>query len=88
MKWTLKISILQECEEKLTGFEIQEEYHAADLRKELSNIKKILIDEKRRSNGDTVKINELQTMFGAAMKAYQGFNWVHDEKKKKLGNFK
>merc|ERR1712241_135924 len=62
---------LQECEEKLTGFEIQEEYHAADLRKELSNIKKILIDEKRRSNGDTVKINELQTMFGAAMKAYQ-----------------
>ena len=49
----------------------QEEYHAADLRKEISNIKKILIDEKRRSNGDMVKVNEMQTMFATAMKAYQ-----------------
>jgi len=62
---------LQECEEKLTGFEIQEEYHANDLRKELCNVKKILIDEKRRSNGDTVKINEFQSLFGAVMKSYQ-----------------
>ena len=28
---------LHECEQKLTGFEIQEEYHAADLRKELTH---------------------------------------------------
>ena len=89
---------LQECEEKLTGFEIQvyllphinalnsgknvfnhheitlfkqEEYHANDLRKELCNVKKILVDEKRRSNGDTVKINEFQSLFGAVMKSYQ-----------------
>ena len=26
-------SSLDECEKKLTGFEIQEDYHAADLRK-------------------------------------------------------
>ena len=33
---------LQESEDKLTGFEIQEEYHAADLRKELVNLRKVL----------------------------------------------
>ena len=55
---------LEECEEKLTGFEIQEEYHAADLRKELSNLKKILSDEKRRSSGDSQKLSDLA-------KAYQ-----------------
>ena len=60
----------QECEEKVTGFEIQEEYHAADLRKELVNLRKVLGDEKRRSNGDSNKLTELQSLFGAAMKSY------------------
>lgn len=55
---------LQECEEKLTGFEIQEEYHAADLRKELVNLRKVLGDEKRRSNSDSTKLNELQNLLG------------------------
>lgn len=61
---------LQECEEKLTGFEIQEEYHAADLRKELVNIRKVLGDDKRRSNGDGSKLAELQALFASALKAY------------------
>ena len=66
----------------------QEEYHAADLRKELSNIKKILIDEKRRSNGDMVKVNEMQTMFATAMKAYQESvdHMKHMESSKKKNN--
>ena len=64
------IQSLHECEQKLTGFEIQEEYHAADLRKELTNLKKILGDEKRKSNGDCQKLLELQTLFGSAMKSY------------------
>ena len=61
---------LQESEDKLTGFEIQEEYHAADLRKELQNLRKVLGDEKRRSNSDTNKLSELQSLFGTAIKAY------------------
>ena len=61
---------LHECEQKLTGFEIQEEYHAADLRKELTHLKKILGEEKRKSHGDCGKLLELQTLFGSAMKSY------------------
>merc|ERR1712223_1986230 len=61
---------LHECEEKLTGFEIQEEYHAADLRKEMTLLKKVLGDEKRRSTGDSQKISELQALFGSALKSY------------------
>ena len=54
----------------MTGFEIQEEYHAADLRKELVNLKKVLGDEKRRSHSDSNKLTELQSFFAAAMKSY------------------
>ena len=61
---------LHECEQKLTGFEIQEEYHAADLRQELANLKKILGEEKRKSHGDCAKLMELQTLFGSALKSY------------------
>lgn len=61
---------LQECEEKVTGFEIQEEYHAADLHKELVNLKKVLGDEKRRSNSDSNKLTELQALFANSMKSY------------------
>ena len=62
--------IFQECEEKVTGFEIQEEYHAADLHKELVNLKKVLGDEKRRSNSDSNKLTELQALFANSMKSY------------------
>lgn len=61
---------LQECEEKLTGFEIQEDYHAADLRKELLSLRKVLGEEKRRSNGDSAKLGELQSLLGTALKSY------------------
>ena len=62
--------LFQECEEKVTGFEIQEEYHAADLHKELVNLKKVLGDEKRRSNSDSNKLTELQALFANSMKSY------------------
>lgn len=61
---------LEECEEKLASFEIQEEYHAADLRKELTLIKKLLLDEERKSDTETQKFGDAQSLFGKALKDY------------------
>lgn len=41
------------------------------MRKELANVKKLIVDEKRRSGSDSQKLNEIQALFGHAIKAYQ-----------------
>lgn len=61
---------LEECAQKLMGFEIQEDYHVADLRKELSNVKKVLADEVRRSSNDSNKVSDVQHMFSQMLKDY------------------
>ena len=53
-------------------FYLQEDYHVADLRKELSNVKKLLSDERRRSNSDSQKISEAQLLFAQVIKDYNG----------------
>lgn len=63
-------SSLEDCEKKLTGFEIQEDYHAADLRKELSAVKRLLNEDRRRSSGESQKLFEVQTLFGQVYKDY------------------
>lgn len=61
---------LEECSQKLIGFEIQEDYHVADLRKELCNVKKLLGDEQRRCKESGQRISETQFMFGQMLKDY------------------
>lgn len=62
---------LEECEEKLSSFEIQEEYHVADLRKELASVKKLLMEERKRSGVETQKLVDVQAAFGQVFKDYQ-----------------
>ena len=40
------------------------------MHKELVNLKKVLGDEKRRSNSDSNKLTELQALFANSMKSY------------------
>lgn len=50
----------------------QEDYHVADLRKELGNLRKLLADERRRSICEGQKLLEVQGQFGQALKEYSG----------------
>ena len=51
-------------------FQFQEDYHVADLRKELSNVKKLLSDERRRSTSDGQKMTDTQVLFAQVLKDY------------------
>ena len=62
----ISIAVFVKC------FYLQEDYHVADLRKELSNVKKLLSDERRRSNSDSQKISEAQLLFAQVIKDYNG----------------
>ena len=63
----------------------------ADLRKELSNVKKLLGDEQRRSNNDSQRINEAQYMFIQMLKDYNAavdkLNQLQQEKRVKVHFF-
>jgi len=78
---------LEECEEKLASFEIQEEYHVADLRKQLSSVKKLLLEERKRSGSESQKLGDVQSAFGQVFKEYQatleGLKQLQDSKKSK-----
>ena len=63
---SISIAVFVKC------FYLQEDYHVADLRKELSNVKKLLSDERRRSNSDSQKISEAQLLFAQVIKDYNG----------------
>lgn len=69
-------------------FSFQEDYHVADLRKELSNVKKLLADEQRRSTSDGQKITETQFMFAQMLKDYNSavdqLNQLQQEKRMKV----
>ena len=60
----------------------------ADLRKELSNVKKVLADEQRRSTSDGQKITETQFMFAQMIKDYNAavdqLNQLQQEKRMKV----
>ena len=60
----------------------------ADLRKELSNVKKVLADEQRRSTSDGQKITETQYMFSQMIKDYNAavdqLNQLQQEKRMKV----
>ena len=60
----------------------------ADLRKELSNAKKVLADEQRRSTSDGQKITETQYMFSQMIKDYNAavdqLNQLQQEKRMKV----
>ena len=71
---------LEECEKKLTGFEIHEDYHVQDLRKELGSLRKALADERKRSTSDTYKLDEAQLLFAQVYSEYNG----HRENLKQL----
>ena len=100
---------LEECEEKLSSFEIQgrskflaeknkecelspqsfqEEYHVADLRKQLSSVKKLLLEERKRSGTESQKLGDVQAAFGQVFKDYQatleGLKQLQDMKKSKV----
>ncbi len=57
----------------------------ADLRKELSTVKKMLEEERQRSEFDSDRFNEVQTMFGQVFKDYastiDGLKQVQQKKK-------
>ena len=66
----------------------QEEYHVADLRKQLSSVKKLLLEERKRSGSESQKLGDVQSAFGQVFKEYQatleGLKQLQDSKKSKV----
>ena len=66
----------------------QEEYHVADLRKQLSSVKKLLLEERKRSGSESQKLGDVQSAFGQVFKEYQatleGMKQLQDSKKSKV----
>ena len=56
----------------MTFSNFQEDYHVADLRKELQTVKRLLADERQKSDMEGQRIGELQTLFGQIFKDYTG----------------
>ena len=66
----------------------QEEYHVADLRKQLSSVKKLLLEERKRSGSESQKLGDVQSAFGQVFKEYQatmeGMKQLQESKKSKV----
>ena len=63
----------------------QEDYHVADLRKELQTVKKLLADERLKSDLEEQRVGELQSLFGQIFKDYtttiDSLKHLHQKKK-------
>ncbi len=59
------------------------------MRKELAAVKKMLVEERKRSEFDTERFQEVQTMFGQVFKDYattiDGLKQVQQKKKLEVG---
>ena len=72
---------------KLTIDIFQEEYHVADLRKELSLVKKLLMGETARSGMESQKLDDAQSLFAKAFKDYSmALETLKQVHQRKVGN--
>ena len=50
---------------------LQEDYHVADLRKELNSMRKLLLEERKKSTDESHKLDDSQLMFAQVYSDYQ-----------------
>ena len=60
----------------------QEDYHVADLRKELSSIRRLLKDERKKSTEESHKLDDSQLLFAQVYSEYQNLRDQLKQEKK------
>ena len=63
-------------------FFLQEDYHVADLRKELNSMRKLLLEERKKSTDESHKLDDSQLMFAQVYSDYQSLRDQLKQEKK------